>query len=856
MIMRRKKAWIVGFSAMSFLFIVFIFYKLFIHQIVLSAMNDYLAENFGSSVSAASCDFSIFSLRLSMEQPVFCALGKDPGRAFLKAKKISLQLTPDFILGKKIHFGQFYFYKPRVLVDILKDGSTNLPVIKQAEEVSAIPELIIDQLAMKEMRFFWRDETKNMTLLSPLLHVEMRSNGDGDHRLSVSHSRPGELFINGHKKAINKLYLNGQISHRRLAIAQAVMQIEKSGVEFSGILNNWLSMQLGLRVKGDVSPGDLTDLLPPGSASQELGRLGRMRFGFQFLQDREFLKINEIHVTALAGEILGQAVFSRLKEKSPHHLSLHWKDLDFSLMKGVMPVNLFSYGSGNMDVSFVALERSAIKGTLSAQFKPKAMRPHDQGKVALAGDLLLTFLQGAISVKKAQLQSQGNSIQGEFNIDQDRLSGSINGKISHLRGILVSLSLINESFRSLADKKIDGQMRIAVRISGTTAKPVLQVQFVQGMIKNLTRSPMEFAGSLFVKDHVLRIRDMRISQSWGMVIVNGTLPAGSAGQGMDVQVQSSRLDLAHLGKEFPFALPPMQGSLDFNVRLTKKPDVPFLFNTLVDGDFSLTDFCFEQMQLGNVQGKINSTKEKINFLLRLPSSHSEISGAMDLRKPFQAKIEVSTRNGSIKEFLKLLPMPIRNRLSGTVSGRAQVAFLPWQFKESLSISCEMSDLLLSSGDRNMRNINPLRLAYRSGALVMKDVSFMMDQVDVHASGELSSEPGQGKEIMISAKGAGDFLSIFLPDLLFEGNLDATIAIKGSMAAPVFSASIQVEQGRLLISSQSLPLTNMQLHLDMKDNALISLQYPGWGSEWPWNRAPVILEMADGKPAQPANKGIL
>ena len=95
---------------------------------------------------------------------------------------------------------------------------------------------------------------------------------------------PGELFFNGRKKAINKLHLNGRISHQRLAIVQAVMQIEKSGVEFSGILNNWLAMKLDMQVKGDISPGDLADLLAPGNVSRELSRQGRIRFGLQLFK--------------------------------------------------------------------------------------------------------------------------------------------------------------------------------------------------------------------------------------------------------------------------------------------------------------------------------------------------------------------------------------------------------------------------------------------------------------------------------------------------------------------------------------------------------------------------------------------
>ena len=818
--MKRKKARIVVFSVLSFLVIVFVLYRLFISQVVLSTVNNYLAENFGCSVSAAASDFHLFSLRFSMEQPVLTALGKDPGRAFLKAEKAVIRVTPALLLGKKIHFRQIYFSRPHILVQILKDGSSNLPVIKPSAEMTAIPEFIFDQLTMKGMQVSWSDETNKMTLLSPLLNVELRAKGEGDHELSVDNSGAGGLFFNGRRKAINALHLNGWISHRRLAIAQAVMQIEKSGVEFSGILDNWLAMKLDMQVKGELSPGDLADLLPPGNVSRELSRQGRIRFGLQVLQDREFLKINGIQLSALAGEILGHAEFSRLGEHTPHHLFLNWKGLDFSLVKGVMPVEMYSYGSGNLDVSFLTFTRSALRGSLRAQFKPKARPADDREGMALAGDLRLAFVQGAILVKKAQLLSSGNRIQGEFNVEQDRLSGFINGKISHLRGILLSLSPFDDTLRLLAEKKIDGEMLLAAKISGTTAKPVLQVQFTQGKIKNLTRSPLEFAGSLILKNQVLRIDDLRISQSWGMVAVNGTVPMGSAGQRLDVQVRSPGLDLAHLRKESPFSLPPMQGILDFKVRLTKKADVPFLFNTSVDGNFSLADFYFEQVQLGNVQGEINSPKEKINFLLHIPSANSEISGAMDLRKPFQTKIEVSTRNGSIKEFLKLLPMPIQDRLSGTVSGKVQAEFLPLQFEESLRISCEISDLLMVSGNQDLHNKNPLRLAYRSGGLIAESVSLLADRLEINVFGELPFAPAPGKEIVISAKGRGDFLNMFLPDMLFEGDMDARIVIKGSLAAPALSGSIQVEQGRLLVSSRGIPLTRMRLQLDMNEHVLV------------------------------------
>lgn len=824
--MKGKKARIIGFAILSLILIIFVFYKLFINQIILSVVNNYFHKNLGSSISAVSSDFSIFSLRFSMTQPVVCALGKDPGHAFLKAEAMAIQVTPDLILGKKIHFGHILFFKPRVLVEILKDGSNNLPILKQTPGTPAIPEFIVQQLSFKEMKFSFRDETKGLAILSPLLNVEMRSNGNSDHQLSIESSGMGELFFNGRGRAINKLQIKGMLSPQRLFIAESLIQIEKSNLAISGILKNWLDAQLDLQMKGNVFPEEFTDLLPPGNGNQELARLGPWRFGLQLFQDKNLVEIKEIHVSVLAGEILGHAVFPRRAGKKTDHLSLAWKDLDFSLMKGILPINLFSYGSGNADASFSDFKLSEIKGSLNARFKAKVPGPHDQEGVPLAGDLKLSFLQGTILVDTVSLQSQGNRINGKLNIEKNRVAGSINGKIDHLRGILLFLSPFNDSLRLLAEKKIDGEMVISGILSGTIAKPVLHVDFTQGKIKNLTRSPLDFGGSLFLKNQVLQLENIRIGQTWGMMILDGTIPIGPASKGMDLQVQANRLDLAQLCKELPFAVPSMQGILDFQVRLTQKTGAPFKFNPSLAGDFSFTNFYFKQMQLGNIQGKLSSTKESILFLFQIPSYNSEISAELDLHNQLQTKIVFLIRNGPLKEFLKLLPIPAQEGFSGTITSQAQVTFLPSKFMESLQITFAASDLLLAAGKQNIRNKNPLRLAYQSGGLIIESFSLLMDNTEINASGELPSKPRAGKEISISAKGGGNFLSVFLPDLFFEGNLDAKISIRGSLVDPLFSGSVQVEQGRLLLNSQSLPLTDMQLNLELKENLLIlhSLQF--------------------------------
>jgi hypothetical protein len=818
--MKGKKARVIGFAILSLILVIFVFYKLFINQIVLSAINNYFQKNLGSSVSAVSCDFSIFSLRFSMEQPVVRALGKGPGHAFLKAEKILIGVTPDLILGRKIHFGRILFLKPQVLVEILKDGSTNLPIIKQSSEASPIPELIINQLSFKELELFFRNDINKSTLLSPLLNVEMELKENSDHRLSVDSSGKGEFFFNGKGRAINKLRLDGLINHERLLIAQALIQIEKSNMDISGTLNNWLSAQLNLLVKGNIYPEEYADLITPGNADFEQARLGQLRFGLQLIRDQKILEIREIHASGLRGEILGHAEFSRRAGEKPNHLFFKWQDLDFSLIKGVLPINLFACGSGNTDLSFSDFKLSEIKGTLDAQFKPKTLSPHNQNGVPLAGDLKLDFLQGTIFVKKMSLQSQGNNIKGELNIDKDNISGFINGRIGHLRGIMLFLSPFNDGFRLLAENKIDGEMVIAGNISGTMAKPDLRVDFTQGKIKNLTRSPLDFKGSLIFKNRVFRIENIRISQPWGVAVLNGTIPGGSTGKEMDLEVRASQLDLTRLSKELPFALPPMQGMGEFNIRLTQKTDAPFLSNHRLEGNFSFTNFYFAQMQLGTVQGKLSSAKENIIFLMQIPSSHSEISGATDLHEPFQTKIDFSIRNGQIGEFLKLLPFSFQDGLSGAITCEAQATFLPLKFRESLQISFAASDLLLTRGGQTILDKKPLRLAYRSGGLIVESVSLLLDQMEINASGELPCKPKSGKEINIMAKGGGNFLSVFLPDLLFEGNLDAKLAIKGSLTNPVFSGSVQVEQGRLPLFSQNLPLTNIKLQLELKDNLMI------------------------------------
>ena len=484
---KGKKAWLIGFGSLALILILFIFYKLFINQIVLSTVNKYLHENLGSSVSAASYDFSIFPFRFSMDHPVISALGKDPGHAFLKADKITIGVTWDLVLGRKIHFGHILFFRPRILVEMLKDGSNNLPVIDLAPDAEPLPEIIINQLSIKEMKLILRHETKRLILHSPSLNIEMKSKENSDYHLAIGSSGQGELSVNGRRREINKLRLNGLLSPERLFIENALIQSERSDLEISGILNNGSSVHLDLQVKGNIFPEDYADLLPPGVVNHESVRLGQLRFGLRLFRDRKILALRDIRAAFLGGEILGHGEFSRSTENKSDHLALHWKDVDFSLSKGVLPVSLFAYGSGNVNLSFSDFKVSGMEGSLNAQFKPKALRPQNREGAALAGDLQLDFRRGTIRVKKMSLQSQGNLFKGELNIAQDEISGSISGKIDHLRGILQFLSPFNESARWLAEKKIDGEMMILGSISGTTAHPGLRLEITQGKIKNLMR---------------------------------------------------------------------------------------------------------------------------------------------------------------------------------------------------------------------------------------------------------------------------------------------------------------------------------------------------------------------------------
>jgi outer membrane protein assembly complex protein YaeT len=818
--MKRKTAWIIGITAMSFILVAFVFYQLFAGRMVFSAVNSYFQKTLGSSLAAASSDFSIFPLRFSMKQPVICALGKDPGHAFLKADKISVGVTWDLILGRKIHFGQILFFKPRVLVEILKDGSDNLPVIDLGADETPMPEIIVDRLSIKEMTFFLRHETEKLTVLSPLLNVEMKLKKNSAYKLSVDSSQPGELFLEGRRRAIDQLRLDGLIDQGRLSITKALIRSERSNLEISGMAGNGSTVGLDLQVKGEAFPEEYADLLPPGYVDRASARLGRLRFGLNLFRDRKLLAMRDIHATFLGGKILGHAEFPRRAEKYTAQASFSWNGLDFSLIRGVLPVDLLAFGSGNLDISFRDRKLPGTEGSLNARFRPKAQSPRRPQGVALAGDLRLDFLPGKILVKKASLQSQGNTFTGELNIQDDRISGSIDGTIGQLRGIALLLSPYNESARWLAEKKIDGEMAVSGNISGTMAKPVLRVDLAQGKIKNLTRSPLDFEGSLSLENRVFRLDNIIISQLWGTAVINGAIPIASSGEDIHLDVRASRLDLARLSKEFYFALPSIAGILDFNVRLTQKADAPFLSDPRLEGDFSCTDLLFEQMRLGTVQGKLNSGNEMISFLFQIPSLNSEISGTTALHDPFATKIGLSTRDGPIGEFLKLLPVPFPESFSGTVTSQAQAVFLPLKFGASLQISFVAPDLLLHSGEQTIRNKKPLRLAYLSGGVIVESLSLQMGQTEIDASGELPARPGAGKEINFSAKGGGGFLGIFLPDLLFEGNLDAQMAIKGSLGDPVFSGSVQVEQGRLLLDSQTLPLTNVRVQLELKDNLMI------------------------------------
>ena len=243
---------------------------------------------------------------------------------------------------------------------------------------------------------------------------------------------------------------------------------------------------------------------------------------------------------------------------------------------------------------------------------------------------------------------------------------------------------------------------------------------------------------------------------------------------------------------------PLRGEVDFDLRTQghfMNPD----FQLRLTGDkVVIADRVVEGFQL---QAESDQKVVRFRLIHTFLENPFRVEGRLDRREPYALQAGADLKEVPLKPFLDLLSPETLSHVDGILTGRLTVAG-PFFDPARLDVQAELSDVTLSLSGYELRNRNPLQLAYSHPTLQVSPFRLRGERTDLQIGGRL--DLGESKSVNIEITGPVNLVAsnTFLPAGAVAGQLRLQALIAGPLGSPQILGSAQVEDG--LLNHPSLP----------------------------------------------------
>ncbi len=575
------------------------------------------------------------------------AAGEAP---LLKVERVEARLSWAELLAGKLVLRELRVLHPLAHVDVYKDGSTNLPVVKmQGKEnrVQKLFRLAVDQAALVDGRLDWNQQKIRLDGVASDISMEVGYRA-ADMHYEIE-ARVGQVQI--HLPEIEPLTLGAEgefrLYHDRVEVPRLRVNEGHGWVELNGAVTGLASpvAQFTYRAEGDAAEvarlvhyhelksgavqlngqgtyrWDRGEYAVVGQAkamgvgwADDIVRLEKMNGGFLYSLDREHFNVSSIFATALGGTVHGKMAASHLPGKE----AVGQMDLQVTGVELESALRAFA----SMELPLQRLPLSgATSGTLLVKWQGSPLDATMDGNLRVepvprAGQLPVTaVVQATVDFKSqsVQVRNLDASTPETHLLAQGRLAASSDLQLDVTAAKLSELAPLVASWRGSRAKDLPVEFAGQASFRGT----------VQGRLE----SPA-LAGYLELHDFTTVVRIPR----WG------TAGAGAA-------AGSGNAALPVAGAEVGIAALPAAGA-----------------GRVVRTKWDLLEGEVHYSAIG--ESLRNGILRKDGATIDVDASVALLNGNYDRRLPFAALVKVN--NAGVGELQTLLGTryPVTGRVSG------------------------------------------------------------------------------------------------------------------------------------------------------------------------------------------------
>jgi outer membrane protein assembly complex protein YaeT len=297
----------------------------------------------------------------------------------------------------------------------------------------------------------------------------------------------------------------------------------------------------------------------------------------------------------------------------------------------------------------------------------------------------------------------------------------------------------------------------------------------------------------------------------GAVTASGRLPVRAGADSMALSLKAEKIDLEKTAAflSLPF---PVRGVLSVEAAASGtlgRPDVSL--------QISAENLAYKRIEVGGVDLQGKTVGSGLDFRISLPSFSVSAEGLLGLRSPYDLTGTISASRLTTESFSGLLPGDGHPKITGSLAMTIHVHTALAQPAKTFEMDAELENMTFGLPGQLLASRGTARVVFDRNALVIDNLALRGPAGNAEIRGRLPVHPDESARLSLEAE-----LDLALLDLAEEtartdGRLTVSATVSGVLSSPEIDLRAEVKDGRLEWQKLGLPLTGLQMALEVKSN---------------------------------------
>jgi outer membrane protein assembly complex protein YaeT len=734
----------------------------------------YAERKYGLELTAESLAYNPLSLSFSL---INATLRTTTPRLSVEVQADALagRVPLSFILGKGVRVSRLTISRPRVRA-VERPAATSgprpaRPAASSSPSKARLPAFIIDSAALREGSLVFSDPGRRLELRLSGIAIDIKYLGEGLHSVRLETGDADSLEAGRFLVPFGGLSLTAEMSRDGARLEGLALQVGSSRLRLSGSLEDFYAPQIRADIEGVIEGETLRTVLRLGESVE--GRMdlrAKVSGALPALTAEASLTAKGVGYASWRGAEI-EAAFAwgdgslrvpQFRVSSPYgNLAGH-----VELLKGQGPAN----NSAEVAWDSLELARLADVGRLPISVSSRA-RGHAGGRW---GESLRSSLRGQAELELTP--APGDAAGG-------RRSISLSGRLS-------------------------ADVRPA---AAAAANPASELR-LSGRLSDAAGRQVDIDARAILDRLSLNLAALSLSIPGGKVTASGRLPTRSGAAPMALTLRAENVDLEKAAGflSLPY---PVAGILSIEAAAS---------GTLPEPDISLrisaANLTYKRIELGGATFTGKTVGSSLDFRLAVPGFSVSAQGLLGLKSPYDLTGTISISRLTMGSLSGLLPSSAPSEITASLDGTVHISAALARPAETLRADAEFRDMTFGLPGKVLTSRGTARLAFDRNALVVDNLNLAGPGGSVDIHGTIPVIPAESARLTVEADIDLGLLDLAEEEIKAAGRLTVSGAVGGGLSSPVVNLRAEVRDGRLEWPRLGLPLTALQMALEVKANS--------------------------------------